>query len=146
MRTKGSYMLKITGGIAVAAGILLMFFGFYFMASAMSFDNMTPEQYEANRQSLHVLQLMGIYILVFGVIYAVSGFIGILNADHVDEAKKCMTCGKIMLLISAIGVVGLVVLTQQFQITHVILTVGAFLVAGLYVMGAWLNMHTGIEK
>lgn len=145
MKPKGKRLLKVSGIIAVILGMVVVFAGFYIMLNAMSYGGMDGTPSEEQYRSMKYLNLGGIYIMVSGIIYCIAGFVGTINADDADYAKKCRLYGMVMLLICLINIIILLLWGNITAGLSVIITVVPALIAGAYLAGAVLNLNSAKE-
>lgn len=137
---KGRKILKAAGIIAVFVGMIAAFVGFFVMYTSMTMTNVDAEN--AVQQSSGYGDVIGMYIIVYGIFACVAGFIGAINADSSDYAKKCFNYGLIFVGLSVINVIIMAVTANIFATLSLIITGVPLLISILYMFGAFLNVKS----
>ncbi len=96
-------MLKITGIIAAATGIIAAFFGFYIMMINMqSFDKGMDKEALLIYKKMY---LLGIYIIALGVVFCIFGFYGVVNSGVYDNCRNVVKYAVIMCVFSLVDII-----------------------------------------
>lgn len=103
-RTPGEMLLKLSGVVILLLGIMMAVGG----AGAMSLlvkgssDEMVIEYLKSNNLTFQQMTMGVVVSGVAGIIYLVSGIIGIKNCGNVNKANLCLVCG--IMLVAEVGV------------------------------------------
>lgn len=137
---KGKNILKAAGVLAVAVGFLAAFLGFIVMSMNMlSVDLVLEEDVAQYMESSRKTNILGLYIMGFGVFSCITGFIGAVNSDNVEYIKKCFMYACAFIVLCILNVVIMAVLGNVISFLGIVLTGIPLLVALLYMTGVLLN-------
>lgn len=138
-------LLTGTGILAVAAGLVLLYFGFFMLMD--SNNSISPDLTVQQHKILKYLAIGGIYLMVNGGFSVVCGFYGAVNSGLVDNHRKCSIYGWVLLAFSVVNVLIMTLITDvagnQFNI---ILLLVPILIAVMYCLGAFLNQRMIQER
>lgn len=139
MNPRGKMWLKLAGGLAVLFGLIMVFFGFYFMASGMTLDYVTGDNQEEQLRLMKLISLGGMYIMVNGGFHCIAGFVAILNAGSIEMAKKCKKYSRILDGLVVADVVILAIASRTMTAIGAVVVIIPLVIAVLYTIGAQLN-------
>ena len=139
MNPRGKIWLKLAGGLAVLFGLIMVFFGFYFMASGMTLDYVTGDNQEEQLRLMKLISLGGMYIMVNGGFHCIAGFVAILNAGSIEMAKKCKKYSRILDGLVVADVVILAIASRTMTAIGAVVVIIPLVIAVLYTIGAQLN-------
>lgn len=138
--------LKLAGGLAVLFGLIMVFFGFYFMASGMTLDYVTGDNQEEQLRLMKLISLGGMYIMVNGGFHCIAGFVAILNAGSIEMAKKCKKYSRILVGLVVADVVILAIASRTMTTIGAVVVIIPLVIAVLYTIGAQLNDRQADRK
>lgn len=146
MNPRGKMWLKLAGGLAVLFGLIMVFFGFYFMASGMTLDYVTGDNQEEQLRLMKLISLGGMYIMVNGGFHCIAGFVAILNAGSIEMAKKCKKYSRILDGLVVADVVILAIASRTMTAIGAVVVIIPLVIAVLYTIGAQLNDRQADRK
>ena len=135
---KGKKILKAAGIIAILVGMIAAFGGFFVML--MNMTMVSPD--EAVQQASNYDDIIGMYVIVYGMFVAVAGFVGVINSDNSDYIGKNFKYALIYLGLSIVNIIIMAVTANLLATLSLIITGIPLLSALLYMLGAFLNLKS----
>ena len=69
MTAKGKNFLKVSGGLSIFIGLIVVFVGFYIMANGMAINSVDKDTEQEVLKTMKYLSAGGMYMMVFGGLY-----------------------------------------------------------------------------
>ena len=135
---KGKKILKAAGIIAILVGMIAAFGGLFVML--MNMTMVSPD--EAVQQASNYDDIIGMYVIVYGMFVAVAGFVGVINSDNSDYIGKNFKYALIYLGLSIVNIIIMAVTANLLATLSLIITGIPLLSALLYMLGAFLNLKS----
>ena len=140
MKNYKEIMLKTAGVFAMLVGLLLMFGGFYYLSIFLAPENIYNPNYQNQIVTMKVLTAYSFYVMVFGIVNCVAGFIGFVNADEADNNVKCRNYGIVLFVMSIVNAVGMAVFCNLSVFVIAAIIVVCLLADTVYMVAAILKM------
>ncbi len=139
MASKGKNFLKVSGGLSIFAGLLIVFVGFYFMANGMAINSVDKNTQQEVLKTMKYLSAGGMYMMAFGGYSIYAGFVGLLNASDIEYADKLKKLGLIYIILCILNIAIVFIISDSITVLNVLVCVIPLIVALIYTFGATIS-------
>ncbi len=143
MTAKGKNFLKVSGGLSIFIGLIVVFVGFYIMANGMAINSVDKETEQEVLKTMKYLSAGGMYMMVFGGYSIYAGFIGLLNASDTDCIDKLKKLGLIYLALCILNIIIIFLISYNITIFTILVCLIPLIIALMYMLGVMLNIKKG---
>lgn len=140
IKEKKQPVLTAAGILAVALGLILVYFGFFMLMESNT--AIGPQMTKTERSITRYLAIAGIYLMANGVCNGIGGFFGAVNSGSEEYVKKVTKYGWILLGFSVCNVILLSILTDiignRFNMLILLVPIA---ISVMYCVGAFFNVR-----